>query len=73
MEATGAAVSHDRGAADLLLRAALLHRRAGRWADATPALERAVEVEPHLAAPWRELGLVRQRTGLRADPFYGTR
>jgi len=63
MEATGAAVSSERGAADLLLRAALLHRRAGRWADATPALERAVQVEPHLAAPWRELGLVRQRTG----------
>ena len=53
----------ERDAPDLLLRSALLHRRAGRWGDAAPALRAAVAQDPDLAPAWRELGIVYQRTG----------
>ncbi|MGE0193788.1 MAG: FAD-dependent oxidoreductase, partial [Planctomycetota bacterium] len=62
--ALGQALQADPRAADLLLAAAVHDRLAGRWHDALPRLERAVRRAPHLAAAWRELGLVRQHAGV---------
>ena len=58
-----AAVAAQGSAPDLLLRAAVLHRRAGHWADAEVALERAASLAPRYAPIWRELGIVRQHLG----------
>jgi NADPH-dependent glutamate synthase beta subunit-like oxidoreductase/tetratricopeptide (TPR) repeat protein len=51
-------------APDLLLRTALLHRRAGCWQDAAATLEQAMTIIKHHAPIWRELGIVRQQIGL---------
>nr|MDJ0976115.1 FAD-dependent oxidoreductase [Planctomycetota bacterium] len=57
------ALAIEPDAADLLLRTALLHRRAGRWVDAVLALERAAASAPGFAPVWRELGIVREHAG----------
>jgi NADPH-dependent glutamate synthase beta subunit-like oxidoreductase/ferredoxin/Flp pilus assembly protein TadD len=57
------ALDAEPHAVDLLVRLGVLHRLAGRWASALPALERAVEADPLHAPAWRELGIVRQKTG----------
>ncbi|MDJ0975720.1 MAG: hypothetical protein QNJ98_14765, partial [Planctomycetota bacterium] len=57
------ALAIEPDAADLLLRTALLHRRAGRWVDAVLALERAAVSAPGFAPVWRELGIVREHAG----------
>ena len=62
-EAMFEAVAAEANAPDLLLRAAILHRRMGHWADARVALERAAELAPRYAPIWRELGIVRQHLG----------
>ena len=58
------ALDIESDAPDLLLRIALLHRSGGRWADAMPALERAVHLDPQSSPAWRELGIVRQKSGV---------
>ena len=50
-------------ASGLLLRGAILHREAGRWPSAVEDLERTVAIDPESAPAWRELGIVRDRSG----------
>ena len=53
----------ERKAVDLLLRSAVLDRKAGRWREAGDLLEIAVRRVPDNAAAWRELGIVREHVG----------
>jgi len=62
-EAMYRALAISSNAPDLLLRAALLHRRAGLWADATLTLDRAREEAPEYAPIFREIGIVSEHTG----------
>jgi len=58
------AVEKEPQASDLLLRLALLYRRASRWPEAIETLERSLRVDAHGVAAWRELGIARDRGGV---------
>jgi formate dehydrogenase beta subunit len=63
VRALDAALARPPLAADLLLRQALLLRDRGAWEEAGQRLESALALDRGLAPAWRELAVVRERTG----------